>query len=133
MGKETWTNNLTGEVKEFTEGETFVMLRTTDGTSWVKGLSATDFMVFFESTYFMSKQGYLSMSKSMRDKMSANLEISERSVRDSLARLVQKNLMLKLDGGGYLVNPEMAFKFHARHMWTYREKYYAIKRGDRKR
>lgn len=133
MATEAWTNNITGEVREFTEGETFVMLRTTDGTEWKKGLSASEFIVCIAFAESMTKRGHLSLSKGGKKRMSKEIGASERSISESLKKLTEKNVIAHLGGGDYVMNPEIFFRRPAREMSKYIGEYYAEKEIARKR
>lgn len=127
MAKEFWTNNVTGEVMEFTEGETFVMLRTTEGTGWKKRLTAVEFMVCISFAEEMNKKGRLSLSIGGRKRIARENEISERTVSDSLKSLEEKNILVHIGGGDYMMNPEIFFRRPARGMSKYIEEYYRIR------
>lgn len=132
MAKEKWANVLTGEIREFTEGETFVMLRTTKGVSWAIGLSSTDIIVWLTAADMMSKAGYFSISKGVRKRLSKELGLTERTIQDALRRLTESNVIAKLEDGEYLMNPETVFRFPARYMGEKIGEYYTIRKTGKK-
>ena len=133
MAKERWVNEVTGEIREFTDSETFVMLRTTDGCSWKVGLNASEYTMWITAAESMTKDGYFWVSKAARMRISKVTGLSERTIFDSLKSLSDKNIIVKVGAGEYLMNPEVAFKFPVRYMGEKIAEYYSIKnKGDKK-
>lgn len=115
MASETWVNVSTGEVMTFSDGETFVLLRTTDDCSWMtSGLSAVDLMFLMAAACMVNKSGYFSVSNGRREKMAKELNVTERSISDSLRRMDEKDIITRVGGGEYLMNPGIISRSHAR-------------------
>ena len=132
MASETWVNVDTGEVMTFSDGETFVLLRTTDDCSWVaSGLSAVDFMVLMAAACMINKSGYFSVSNGRREKMAKELNVTERSISDSLRRMDEKDIITRVGGGEYLMNPGVISRSHARLIPKRISEYYGIRNNKK--
>lgn len=125
MATESWTNNTTGEVRSFTDGETFVMLRTTEGTKWKKGLSSSEFVVCIAIAEEMTKRGRVSVTKGWKKRIAEDSGITERAVYDAVRKLVNKNILAYIGGGDYLMNPEVFYSRSSRGVHQYLKEYYA--------
>lgn len=132
MASETWVNVDTGEVMTFSDGETFVLLRTTDECRWVtSGLSSIDFMVLMTAACMINKNGYFSVSNGRREKMARELSVTERSISDSLRRMDEKDIITRVGSGEYLMNPGIISRSHAKLIPKRISEYYGI-RNDKK-
>ena len=132
MASETWVNVDTGEVMTFSDGETFVLLRTTDDCSWMtRGLSAVDFMVLMAAACMINKSGYFSVSNGRREKMAKELNVTERSISDSLRRMDEKDIITRVGGGEYLMNPGIISRSHARLIPKRISEYYGIRNNKK--
>lgn len=132
MASETWVNVDTGEVMTFSDGETFVLLRTTDDCSWTtSGLSAVDFMVLMAAACMINKSGYFSVSSGRREKMAKELNVTERSISDSLRRMDEKDIITRVGGGEYLMNPGVISRSHARLIPKRISEYYGIRNNKK--
>lgn len=132
MASETWVNVDTGEVMTFSDGETFVLLRTTDDCSWMtSGLSAVDFMVLMAAACMINKNGYFSVSNGRREKMAKELNVTERSISDSLRRMDEKDIITRVGGGEYLMNPGIISRSHARLIPKRISEYYGIRNNKK--
>jgi hypothetical protein len=132
MASETWVNVDTGEVMTFSDGETFVLLRTTDDCSWMtSGLSAVDFMVLMAAACMINKSGYFSVSNGRREKMAKELNVTERSISDSLRRMDEKDIITRVGGGEYLMNPGIISRSHARLIPKRISEYYGIRNNKK--
>lgn len=132
MASETWVNVDTGEAMTFSDGETFVLLRTTDDCSWMtSGLSAVDFMVLMAAACMINKSGYFSVSNGRREKMAKELNVTERSISDSLRRMDEKDIITRVGGGEYLMNPGVISRSHARLIPKRISEYYGIRNNKK--
>lgn len=127
MATEIWINEATGERREFTDGETFVMLRTTEGCLWKVGLTASEHVMWITAAEMINKDGYFGISVGAKRRISKITGLSERTINDSLRGLVEKNIIVKIDSHEYLMNPEVVFRFPVRNIGDKIAEYYAIK------
>lgn len=129
MAKRKVVDYNTGEVIELSEGESFFMIRDTLDMSWLKSsLSVSDVIVLLKLASMMTRNGLVGVAKGTRVIIGKELNMTERSVGDTLRRLVAKNLIADLGGNQYLVNPEVAFKFPSHMMDSKIAFYYARKK-----
>ena len=129
MAKRRVVDSDTGEIMELSEGESFFMIRDTFDMPWLKSsLSVSDVIVLLKLASMMTRNGLIGVAKGTRVLIGKDLGMTERSVGDTLRRLVSKNIIADLGGGQYLVNPEVAFKFPSHLMDSKIAFYYARKK-----
>jgi len=132
MAKRTIQDALTGEVLEISVGESFFMVRDTYDMPWLNlGLSVSEMKVFLKLSSIATKKGFVSVAKGARSLLAASLEMTERSVADSIKRLASKNLIADLGGNLYMINPEVAFKTSSDRIDKMIDSYYTRKKNAR--
>lgn len=104
----------TGEVLESLSSddvrESFCYFRLTEDAIWIYDLSATEIKVLVWLVTKMSKRGKVRMYKDSRKGMSQTIGVGQRSIKDALASLCERELVRENGSKGFIVSPE-AFSY----------------------
>lgn len=126
--REYWINSVTGEIKEFTDGEQFFMFRITEGMDWKSGLSRADLLLLLDIGENISGNGRYVISRGQIEIIAEKSGLTIRTIKRSLKKLDELNVITEIHKGVYIANPEILFKSPARKMGEMKAMYYSIRK-----
>lgn len=113
----------------------FVMKRLVEDITWMKRFSVTDLMIFELFAESMDRDNMLVVSVLFKQSVMAKLGIFPNVYYNSVRKLVEKDLLVKLTSTDFMVNPKYYFKCDARSVKGLLEQYILHKQsiGDGKK
>lgn len=127
MAKEQYIHAETGEVVFFSLEESFFSIRTTDNCDWSHGLSATDFRAILILAQVMNKSGGIAMNTLNKRKILKFLNVKDRSYYAVMKKLIEKDIIIKVENDAFLMNPDVCYKFRSNLYDHHKERYERLK------
>ncbi len=101
----------------------FVMKRLVEDITWMKQFSITDLMIFELFAESMDRDNMLIVSVLFKQSVMARLDIFPNVYYNSVRKLIQKDLIVKLTTTDFMINPKYYFKCDARSVKGLLEQY----------